>query len=73
MTAPAIEKRLWAPIRIDPREGRPDWPLYSLIRYTRREAKADYLAAMWPMSEREALKGIRFARVTIVEQSEETE
>lgn len=67
MSGPAIEKRLWAPIRINAK-GRRDWPIYTFIRYTRREAKAAYLENYDPKYHKEALKGVRFARVTVIEQ-----
>lgn len=67
MSAPAIEKRLWAPIRISTK-GRPDWPICSCIRYSRRDAKAAFLEGYDPQNHKRALKGIRFARVTVMEQ-----
>lgn len=66
MSAPAIERRMWAPIRINAK-GRPDWPIYAFIRYTRRESKRAYLEDYRPEEYKLALKGIRFARVEVVE------
>jgi hypothetical protein len=65
MSAPAIEKRLWAPIRINARG--PDWPIYAFIRHTRREAKAAWLESWSPEHREQALEGIRFARVAVQE------
>lgn len=66
MSAPAIEKRLWAPIRIGA-PGRPDWPVWNCIRYTRRDAKAALLDSFSPEYHKTLLKDFRFARVTVQE------
>lgn len=67
MSKPAVTRNMWAPIR-DAVRG-PDWVCAACIRYTRRDAKAAFLAAFSPepRHQRQALKGVRFARVTITE------
>lgn len=67
MSAPAIDRRIWAPIRINTK-GRPDWPIYGFLSYSRRDAKAAFLEFYSYMDRPEdALKGVRFARVEVKE------
>ena len=66
MNKPAITKNMWAPIRIGQRG---DWVIYSFIRYTRREAKAAFLENWGRADHKHALADVRFARVTITEET----
>lgn len=62
----AISKNLWAPVATTAR-GAP-WVIWSCIRATRRDAKAEYLSDLIPEVHKKALKRVRFARVDVVEQ-----
>jgi hypothetical protein len=63
----AISKGLWAPIAT-PERGRP-WVLWIYVRSTRHEAKSAYLSGYDKDTATSALKRVRFARVTITEDS----
>lgn len=56
---------IWAPI-ITPKRGRP-WVFWSALRGTRRDARSAFLANYRPERRADALKGVRFARVTVTE------
>lgn len=56
---------LWAPI-VTPSRGTP-WVVWTCVRMTRREAKAEYLRDLPKDLIKDNLKRVRFSRVTITE------
>lgn len=67
MAEPAKITRMWAPIVTG---SRSEWPAWPYIRSTRRDAKKAYLEGFEPQAHARVLKNIRFARVTIIEETE---
>ena len=62
----ATTRGLWAPV-VD--SGRTRWIVWTAVRMTRREAKAEYLSAYPDEYRGRALSRVTFARVFIAEES----
>lgn len=63
----AVSKGLWAPI-VNPSRGTP-WVVWTCVRMTRKAAKEAYCEDVPPGHLRSHLSRVRFARVTITEDS----
>lgn len=61
----AISKGLWAPIAT-PTRGTP-WVIWPHVASTRKAARESYLKLVDPAHHKKALARVRFARVTITE------
>jgi len=65
MSKPAISKNLWAPVHT-PARGNP-WINWRCVRTTRKASREALLEGIGPDYHKKHLDGVRFARVTITE------